>query len=141
MKDTQQAAMRRKFLDEYSKTLDIKASAEAARYGKKTGAAIAQNIFKNPAAIKELIALCEHKTDHLEVCLGYIISGYLKVLNWALPADEGGKPNDPALALRALEGITKQLGSDFACSQAPPANPEPELPIITEIKGLDTDKI
>lgn len=141
MKDTLQADMRRKFLDEYSKTLDIKASAEAARYGKKTGLAIARNIFKNPAAIKELEAICERKAAHLEVCLGFIISGYLKVLKWALGADDGEKPNDPALALRALEGITKQLGSDFAHSSAPPPILQAELPIITEIKGLDTSKI
>lgn len=75
------------------------------------------------------------------MCLGYIISGYLKVLKWALSEDEGGKPNDPALALRALDGITKQLGSDFALSAGETPKVEAELPIITEIKGLDTNKI
>ncbi len=141
MKDTTAAVMRRKFLDEYSKTLNMKASAEAARYGKKAGIAIAHNIFKNPAAIKELEALCERKAEYLEICPGYIIFGYLKVLKWALSADEGGKPNDPALALRALEGITRQLGSDFSGCAGGSAVQEGEIPIITEIIGLDTNKI
>jgi len=141
MKNTTAAVMRRKFLDEYSKTLDIKASAEAARYGKKTGIAIARNLFKNPAVIKELEALCERKAEHLEICPGYIIFGYLKVLKWALTADDGGKPNDPALALRALEGITRQLGTVFSDCTGNLAVQEGEIPIITEIIGLDTNKI
>ena len=141
MKDTTAAKMQKKFIEEYSKTLDIEASLEAARYSKRTGGAIARAMFKNPKVIKELKALCEWKTEHLEVCLGYIIDGYLKVAKWALSADEEGKLNDPALALRALEGITKQLGGGFAQSGCDTRQLSPEIPIITEIIGLDTTKI
>ena len=86
---------------------------DAAKFPRRTGAALAQSMFKNPKVIKELNALCERKTEHLEVCAGFIIGGYLKVLKWALSEDEGDKPKDPALALRALDGITKQLGACF----------------------------
>ncbi len=141
MKDTKGAKMRRKFLDEYSKTLDIEASLDAAKFPKRTGAALAQSMFKNPKVIKELNALCERKTEHLEVCAGFIIGGYLKVLKWALSEDEGDKPKDPALALRALDGITKQLGACFSNSTGNTPKTEPEIPIITEIIGLDTNKI
>ena len=128
MKETNTAQMQRKFLDEYSNTLDIRASALAARYGKRTGVAVARNMLKTEKIQKELNALCERKTEHLEVCLGYIIGGYLKVLKWAL-------------SLRALDGITKQLGSETASKKGVTGNTEAQIPIITEIKGLDTEKI
>lgn len=141
MKETTAAQLQRKFMDEYANTLDIRASALAAGYSKRTGVAVVRNILKTPKAQKELMALCERKAEHLEVCLGYIVAGYLKVLKWALSEDESGKPNDAALALRALDGIVKQLGSEFATTKAHPANQNAIEPVITKIEGLDTDKI
>ena len=64
MKETNTAQMQRKFLDEYSNTLDIRASALAARYGKRTGVAVARNMLKTEKIQKELNALCERKTEH-----------------------------------------------------------------------------
>lgn len=142
MKDTENKQKQRKFLEEYSNTLDLKASALAAGYKKQTAVANVRNYLKNPAAEKELKALCERKAGHLEICRGYIVAGYLKILDWALSLDDNGKPNDAGAALRALDGIVKQTGLEISRSAANPLentlqNPE----IVTNIKGLDPNKI
>lgn len=142
MKDTENKQKQRKFLEEYSNTLDLKASALAAGYKKQTAVANVRNYLKNPAAEKELKALCERKAGHLEICRGYIVAGYLKILDWALSLDDNGKPNDAGAALRALDGIVKQTGLEISRSTANPLentlqNPE----IVTNIKGLDPNKI
>ncbi len=142
MKDTENKQKQRKFLEEYSNTLDLKASALAAGYKKQTAVANIRNYLKNPAAEKELKALCERKAGHLEICRGYIVAGYLKILDWALSLDDNGKPNDAGAALRALDGIVKQTGLEISRSAANPLentlqNPE----IVTNIKGLDPNKI
>lgn len=142
MKDTENKQKQRKFLEEYSNTLDLKASALAAGYKKQTAVANVRNYLKNSAAEKELKALCERKAGHLEICRGYIVAGYLKILDWALSLDDNGKPNDAGAALRALDGIVKQTGLEISRSAANPLentlqNPE----IVTNIKGLDPNKI
>ncbi len=142
MKDTENKQKQRKFLEEYSNTLDLKASALAAGYKKQTAVANIRNYLKNPAAENELKALCERKAGHLEICRGYIVAGYLKILDWALSLDDNGKPNDAGAALRALDGIVKQTGLEISRSAANPLentlqNPE----IVTNIKGLDPNKI
>lgn len=139
MNDTNNKQKQRKFLDEYSKSLDIKASALAAGYKKQTALANVQNLLNNPRVVKELKALCESKAAHLEICPGYIIFGYLKILDWALSLDEYGKPNDSALGLRALDGLVKQLGCDI--QEQSKKNENENLAIITSIKGLDPNKI
>lgn len=135
----------KKFLDEYSKTLDIKGAALAAGYSKQTGVANALSFLGGKRAKLELQALIEEKAAQFDVRKAFIVSCYLKILNWALDADDYNKPNDPPLALRALEGLTKQLGSGFlalenkgSCNE----NPEGENHlIINTIKGLDPNKI
>ena len=53
------------------------------------------------------------------------------------PKWELGKP----IPSGALDGITKQLGSETASKKGVTGNTEAQIPIITEIKGLDTEKI
>lgn len=142
MKDTDNKQKQRKFLDEYSNTLDLKASALAAGYKKQTAHANVRNLLKNPAAEKELKAICERKAAHLEVCKGYIVFGYLKILDWALDLNDDGKPNDAAIGIRALDGIVKHLGTGVLDENALKIENLIENPaIVTNIKGLDPNKI
>ncbi len=141
MKNTDTKQKQRKFLDEYSNTLDLKASALAAGYKKQTALANARNMLRNPAAIKELKALCEWKAAHLEICRGYIVLGYLKILDWALSLDENGKPNDTGAALRALDGVIKQMGEEISTENNKTENFLENSSIVTSIKGLDPNKI
>ena len=142
MNDADNKQKQRRFLEEYSNTLDIKASALAAGYKKQTAVANVRNLLKNPKAVKELKAICDSKAAHLEICPGYIIFGYLKILDWALDLDDYGKPNDAALGLRALDGLVKQLGFSFSDSNAKEPEKTTDMPaIVTSIKGLDPNKI
>ncbi len=142
MKDTDNKLKQRKFLEEYANTLDLKASALAAGYKKQTALANVRNLFKNPANEKELKAICERKAGHLEICKGYIIAGYLKILDWALDLDDNGKPNDAAIAIRALDGVVKQLGTTgLEENKADIQNITENPAIVTSIKGLDPNKI
>lgn len=142
MKDTDNKQKQRKFLEEYSNTLDLKASALTAGYKKQTAAANARNFLKNPAAEKELKALCERKAGHLEICKGYIVAGYLKILDWALSLDDNGKPNDAGAALRALDGIVKQTVPDSSRNTVSLLENTVQNPsIVSNIKGLDPNKI
>ncbi len=142
MKDTDNKQKQRKFLEEYSNTLDLKGSALAAGYKKQTAAANVRNFLKNPAVEKELKALCERKAGHLEICRGYIVAGYLKILDWALSLDDNGKPNDAGAALRALDGIVKQTMPEFSRNNGNTfENALQNSAIVTNIKGLDPNKI
>ncbi len=142
MKDTDNKLKQRKFLEEYANTLDLKASALAAGYKKQTALANVRNLFKNPANEKELKAICERKAGHLEICKGYIIAGYLKILDWALDLDDNGKPNDAAIAIRALDGVVKQLSTTgLEENKADIQNITENPAIVTSIKGLDPNKI
>ena len=142
MKDTDNKLKQRKFLEEYANTLDLKASALAAGYKKQTALANVRNLFKNPANEKELKAICERKAGHLEICKGYIIAGYLKILDWALDLDDNGKPNDAAIAIRALDSVVKQLGTTGLEENKVDIQNITENPaIVTSIKGLDPNKI
>ena len=130
----------RKFLEEYIKTLDIQRAMAAAGYPKRTAAMIVQNLLESPKTKRELKALCESKADHLEICKGFIILNYLKILDWAASLDDNSAPMNAALALKALEGITKQLEKDFSGENESGKNTEKQ-PIIPVIKGLDPDKM
>jgi len=149
-KETDSKLKQQKFLDEYSNTLDIKGSAFAAGYQKRTASANARNILRSEKTVKALKDLCERKAGHLEICKGFIINAYLKVLDWALSLDGEGRPAEPALALRALDGITKQLENRFtgnsiagisAQKQSGEGTNSENKPIISEIAGLDASKI
>lgn len=140
MTESDSKRKQRKFLEEYVKTLDIQASMAAAGYPKRTAAMIIQNLLESPKTQRELKALCEKKAAHLEVCKGFIILNYLKLLDWAASLDDNSAPMNAALALRALEGITRQLERDFAAQEDEPKTEE-NRPIIPIIKGLDPDKI
>ncbi len=141
MKDTNTKQKQKKFLEEYSKSLDIKASALAAGYRKQTALANVQNLLNNPATIIELKALCRKKASYLEICKGFILYGYLKILDWALDTDDNGKPNDTGAALRALDGIIKQTEPGNQPAETRSADAEENPLIVTQIKGLDPNKI
>lgn len=145
MKETENARIQRKFLDEYAKTLDIKASAHAAGYKKQTGIANALNYLTGERGKHELKAHILRKTGHLEVTKGYIILCYLQILEWALSKDDEGNINDCPLALRALDGLTKQFTNGFIATDAATkrADEKTEInsSIVTNIAGLDLNKI
>lgn len=145
MKESENARIQRKFLEEYSNTLDIRASARAAGYKKQTGVANALNYLTGERGKRELRALIAKKTQHLEVCKGYIILSYLQILDWALSKDDEGHITEPTLALRALDGLTKQLTNGFQTGSSSAQDTyaaEAQNPsIITSIVGLDPKKI
>jgi len=145
MKQAENSIKLRKFLDEYSNTLDIKASALAAGYKRQTASANGHNILKSERAQRELKELTAQKARHLQVCKGFIVDAYLKILDWALDKNENGRLNEPALALRALDGITRQIESRFLATKdendkeqkTEGKNDE----ILSAIGGLDPEKI
>lgn len=150
MKDQDNAQKQKKFLDEYTKTLDIKGSALAAGYKKQTAVVNALNFLNGKTGKLQLDALIEDKAAHYDVRKGFIVSKYLKILSWALSEDDYNKPNDPALALRALEGLARQLSGGFLAQDSgintsksaicAPITDE-NTSIVTAIKGLDPNKI
>ena len=61
MKQMENSVKIRKFLDEYSDTLDITASALAAGYKKQTASANGHNALKSERARRELMAIIDEK--------------------------------------------------------------------------------
>ena len=68
MKESENALKTRKFLEEYSDTLDIKGSALAAGYKKQTASANGHNILKSERARRELTAIINEKACKLQIC-------------------------------------------------------------------------
>ena len=144
MKESENALKTRKFLEEYSDTLDIKGSALAAGYKKQTASANGHNILKSERARRELTAIINEKACKLQVCKGYIINSYLKILDWALSLDDAGRPNDPALGLRALDSIVRQAESRPILHFLPQKDADLKENgggIFSSIVGLNPEKI
>lgn len=130
--------IQRRFLEIYSETLDIEKAAIEAGFKKQTALASALNFIRTKKNQHALVELCNKKAEMLNICTGYIVDKYVKILKWACCQDKDGKPNDPALALRALDGLTKQI-----CALKPDEedSAEASIPIIKSILNLDTNKI
>lgn len=145
MKDEKNLQKQRKFLEEYAKTLDIKASMVAAGYNKQTAEAIGRKLLKNPAVIRELKAVQEAKAAHFEVTKGYLISKYLKILEWATSYGNGGQISEPGIAIRVLDTLLKQLPGAVSAQTPDNAGGGPFDgtlgSIFNRIKGLDPNKI
>lgn len=138
MSKTSNKKIRNKFLDEYSRTLDIRLSAKNSGYKMKTGVAMAVNYLRQRKNQKALYKALDDKADMLQITCGYLVLNYLKILKWAAEEDETGKPRDPALMLRALEGLTKQI---YREGNAKEAEEENETPPISGILNLNASKI
>lgn len=135
----------RRFLREYSKTLDAKRAAIFAGYTAKTAAMQAKELLRKEKYARELNEIIEQKADHLEVCSGFIVKKYLQLIDWAsghsansaLEAGlrDRGKPKEPTLLLRALDGLCKHL------SHAGLMDEGDENSMLTKIIGLNQERI
>ncbi len=142
MKQMENSVKIRKFLDEYSDTLDITASALAAGYKKQTASANGHNALKSERARRELMAIIDEKARKLQICKGYIVNAYLKILDWALTLDDSGRPNDPSLAIRALDSIVRQSENRSILHFLPQKESKDEQTgIFSSIAGLNPEKI
>lgn len=145
MKDEKNLIKQRKFLDEYAKTLDIKASMITAGYNKQTAEAIGRKLLKNPAIIRELKAIAESKAAHFEITKAYLVSKYVKILEWASSYADGGAITEPQIAIRILDTLLKHLTGGIFTPQPAPGSESPYdgtiSSIFNNIKGLDPNKL
>ncbi len=124
----------KKFLENYAKTLDAEQSARLAGYKNKASVTNVKKILDDPKKIKQLNEIIKQSIKKLEITKAFIVQKYLKIIEYAFFEDENGL-KEPQLALRALDGLCKQLGG----------NKYEELKtkksIFENIEGLDPDKI
>ncbi len=124
----------KKFLEHYAKTLDAEQSAHLAGYKNQTSVTNVKKILDDPKKLKQLNKIIQQNAQKLEITKGYIVQKYLKIIEYAFFEDENGL-KEPQLALRALDGLCKQLSG----------NRYEELrtkkSIFESIEGLDPDKI
>ena len=102
----------KKFLENYARTLDIAHSAALAGYKNSTSFTNVKKILDDPKCIKALD----------------------EIIKYAFFEDENGL-KEPQLALRALDGLCKQLGGNKY------EEVKTKKSIFESIEGLDPDKI
>ncbi len=124
----------KKFLENYARTLDAEHSAHLAGYKNKNSVTNVKKILDDPKKINFLNKIIKQSAQKLEITKAFVVQKYLKIIEYAFFEDENGL-KEPQLALRALDGLCKQLGG----------NRHEELKnkksIFENIEGLDPDKI
>lgn len=126
--------VQKKFLENYARTLDFSQSAKLAGYKSSSSLQSVKKILDNPknlAALNEIINKSAHRLD---ITKAFIVQKYLKIIEYAFFEDENGI-KDPTLALRAIDGLCKQLGANKI------EDVKSAKSIFSNIEGLDTDKI
>ena len=124
----------KKFLEHYAKTLDAEQSAHAAGYKNKVSVTNVKKILDDPKNLKELDKIVQKNAKKLEITKAFIVQKYLRIIEYAFFEDENGL-KEPQLALRALDGLCKQLG----CTKY--AELKTNKSIFENIEGLDPSKI
>ena len=124
----------KKFLEHYARTLDAEHSARLAGYKNQISVTNVKKILDDPKKIGMLNKIIKQNADKLEITKAFIVQKYLKIIEYAFFEDENGL-KEPQLALRALDGLCKQLGG-VKCEDI-----KNKKSIFENIEGLDTDKI
>lgn len=124
----------KKFLEHYATTLDCLKSARLAGYKSANALSAAKKILDNNQKLAILDKIIDSNAQKLNITRAFIIKKYLKIIDYAFFEDENGL-KDPQLALRALDGLCKQLGAqkieNFSTTKS----------IFEQIEGLDVEKI
>ncbi len=124
----------KKFLENYAKTLDAEHSAQLAGYKNKNSVTNVKKILDDPKKLKQLNTIIMQSAKKLEITKAFIVQKYLKIIEYAFFEDENGL-KEPQLALRALDGLCKQLN----CGKYEELKTKKS--IFESIEGLDPDKI
>ena len=124
----------KKFLENYARTLDIAHSAALAGYKNSTSFTNVKKILDDPKCIKALDEIIKKSAEKLEITKAFVVQKYLKIIEYAFFEDENGL-KEPQLALRALDGLCKQLGGNTY------EEIKTKKSIFESIEGLDPDKI
>lgn len=122
----------RRFLNEYSETLNLEKSAQQAGYKSTNAKAQAAALLQKEHYCKELEKIAQQKASYLNICKAYVVKKYLELVEYATFQDNG-LPKDPTLGLRALDGLCKVLPKEGSATDADT--------ITTKIEGLNHDKI
>jgi len=122
----------KRFLNEYADTLNLEKSARAAGYRSTNVLSQVRAMLLKPAFKQELEKIISERVFCLDIPRSYIVKKYLELIEYASAADEGGM-QDPALALRALDGLCK----NFPGEENAPA----EDVLSMRIEGLNHQKI
>ena len=124
----------KKFLEHYAKTLDAEHSARLAGYKNQNTVTNVKKILDDPKKLKQLDEIIKQNAKKLEITKAFIVQKYLKIIEYAFFEDENGL-KEPQLALRALDGLCKQLcGNKYEELKT-------KKSIFENIEGLDPDKI
>ncbi len=124
----------KKFLENYARTLDIAHSADLAGYKNSASYTNVKKILDDPKCKKALDKIIKKSAEKLEITKAFIVQRYLKIIDYAFFEDENGL-KDPQLALRALDGLCKQLGGSKY------EDVKTKKSIFDSIEGLDPNKI
>lgn len=124
----------KKFLEHYARTLDAEHSARLVGYKNQISVTNVKKILDDPKKIGMLNKIIKQNADKLEITKAFIVQKYLKIIEYAFFEDENGL-KEPQLALRALDGLCKQLGG-AKCEDI-----KSKKSIFENIEGLDPDKI
>ena len=124
----------KKFLENYAKTLDCTLSAQLAGYKNQASVTNVKKILDNPKCLNILDEIIKKSVKKLEITKAFVVQKYLKIIEYAFFEDENGL-REPQLALRALDGLCKQLGTNKY------EEIKTKKSIFESIEGLDPDKI
>ena len=124
----------KKFLENYARTLHAEHSAHLAGYKNKISVTNVKKILDDPKKISMLNKIIKQSADKLEITKAFIVQKYLKIIEYAFFEDENGL-KEPQLALRALDGLCKQL----SCPKY--EDLKSKKSIFESIEGLDPNKI
>lgn len=124
----------KKFLINYANTLNAEFSAKAAGYKTPASISLAAKMLNEPKKIKLLNEIIKKNVEKLEITKAFVVQKYLKIIEYAFFEDENGI-KEPQLALRALDGLCKQLG-DIKFEDL-----KERKSVFENIEGLDASKI
>lgn len=124
----------KKFLQNYAKTLDSRHSAKLAGYKSETSVSNVLKMLDNPQKLEYFNRIITKSARKLDITKAFIVQKYLKIIEYAFFEDENGI-KEPQLALRALDGLCKQLGDNKY------EELKNEKSIFESIDGLDPNKI
>ncbi len=134
MKNKDMNKKQKKFLEYYAKTLDFNYSLQLAGYKSDASIESLKKMIVDNNKSSKLTKVISELATRLEVTKAFVVRKYLKLVNHAFFEDEGGL-KDPQLALRALDGLCKQLSLNKI------QETKSDSSIFADIEGLDSTKI